>query len=82
MSATLFGVNAAQVLNGSERIDAYQSIDARIAKKFRTEDAVWEAALSFTDIGPGYETFNDNRGRVPFNRVARQTMLTLRASWF
>ncbi|MDP3457315.1 TonB-dependent siderophore receptor [Methyloversatilis sp.] len=82
VSATLFGVNAAQVLNGSERIDAYQSIDARIAKKFRTEDAVWEAALSFTDIGPGYETFNDNRGRVPFNRVARQTMLTLRASWF
>ncbi|MBC7205778.1 MAG: TonB-dependent receptor, partial [Methyloversatilis sp.] len=82
-SATLFGVNSARWFNGSERIDAYQTLDARIAKKFRSGPTTWEAALAVTDIGPRYETFNDDQGtRTPFNRVARQTMLTLRASWF
>ncbi|WP_430434671.1 TonB-dependent receptor plug domain-containing protein [Methyloversatilis sp.] len=83
VSATLFGVNSARWFNGSERIDAYQTLDARIAKKFRSGPTTWEAALAVTDIGPRYETFNDDQGaRVPFNRVARQTMLTLRSSWF
>ncbi len=53
-----------------------------MAKKFRSGNMMWEAALSVTDAGPGYETFNDNRTRVPFNQVARQTLLTLRSSWF
>lgn len=82
IAATLFGVNAAQYLNDSERTDSYRTLDARVAKKFRSGNMTWEAALAVTDIGPGYETFNDNRTRVPFNHVARQTMLTLRSSWF
>ena len=71
-----------QYLNGSKRVRAYQTMDARVAKKFRSGNMTWEAVLAVTDIGPGYETFNDNRTRTPFNRVARQTMLTLRSSWF
>ena len=83
IATTLFGVNSAQYLNGSKRVRAYQTMDARVAKKFRSGNMTWEAALAVTDIGPGYETFNDDQGaRVPFNRVARQTMLTLRSSWF
>jgi len=83
IAATLFGVNSAHYLNGSKRVRAYQTMDARVAKKFRSGNMTWEAALAVTDIGPGYETFNDDQGaRVPFNRVARQTMLTLRSSWF
>ena len=83
ISSTLFGVNSARWFSGSERIDAYQTWDVRVAKKFRSGDMLWEAALSVTDIGPGYETFNDDQAqRVPFNQVARQTLLTLRSSWF
>ena len=83
ISATLFGVNAATFLNGSKQVDRYQTMDARVAKKFRSGDMLWEAALSVTDIGPGYETFNDDQGtRVPFNRVARQALFSLRSSWF
>lgn len=83
ISSTLFGVNSARWFSGSERIDAYQTWDVRVAKKFRSGDMLWEAALSVTDIGPGYETFNDDQAqRVPFNKVARQTLLTLRSSWF
>lgn len=83
IAATLFGVNSAHYLNGSKRVRAYQTMDARVAKKFRSGNMTWEAALAVTDIGQGYETFNDDQGaRVPFNRVARQTMLTLRSSWF
>lgn len=83
VSATLYGVNSANFLNGSKPVDSYQTLDARVAKKFRSGNMVWEAALSVTDIGPGYETFNDDQSRrVPFNQVARQTLLTLRSSWF
>lgn len=83
ISATLYGVNSARWFSGSERVDSYQTLDARIAKKFRSGGTLWEAALAVTDIGPGYETFNDDQGsRVPFNQVARQTRFTLRASWF
>lgn len=83
ISTTLFGVNAATFLNGSKQVDRYQTLDARVAKKFRSGDMLWEAALSVTDIGPGYETFNDDQGtRVPFNRVARQALFSLRSSWF
>jgi iron complex outermembrane receptor protein len=83
IATTLFGVNSARYLNGSKRVRAYQTVDARVAKKFRSGNMTWEAALAVTDIGPGYETFNDNQGtRTPFNRVARQTMLTLRSTWF
>lgn len=82
VAATLYGVNSANFLNGSKPVDSYQTLDARVAKKFRSGNMLWEAALSVTDAGPGYETFDDNRARVPFNQVARQTMLTLRSSWF
>lgn len=82
VAATLFGVNGMNPLNGSEPIDRYQTMDARVAKKFRSGNMLWEAAVTVTDIGAGYETFNDNRRRVPFNRVDRQTLLTLRATWF
>lgn len=83
IATTLFGVNSARYLNGSKRVRAYQTVDARVAKKFRSGNMTWEAALAVTDIGPGYETFNDDQGtRTPFNRVARQTMLTLRSTWF
>lgn len=83
VSATLFGVNSARWFSGSERVDGYRTVDARIARKFRSGDMLWEAGVTATGIGPGYETFNDDKGtRTPFNRVARQTMFSLRASWF
>lgn len=83
LSATLFGVNGMTPLNGSKPISAYQTLDARLARKFRSASTVWEAALTVTDIGPRHETFNDDQAsRLPFNGVARQTMLTLRSSWF
>ncbi len=83
VSATLFGVGHARWRDNSKRIDDYHSLDARLAKKFRYGDMLWEAALALTDQGSGYETFNDNQGsRLPFNPVARQARFTLRASWF
>ncbi len=83
VSATLFGVGHARWRDNSKRIDDYHSLDARLAKKFRYGDMLWEAALALTDQGSGYETFNDNQGsRLPFNPLARQARFTLRASWF
>jgi iron complex outermembrane recepter protein len=83
VSATLFSVNSATWLSGSKEIDAYQTLDARIAKKFRSGNALWEVALAVTDIGAAHETFNDDQGtKAPFNEVPRQTRLTLRTSWF
>ncbi len=83
VSATLFGVNSARWLDGSERVSNYQTLDARVAKKFRSGDMLWEAAVAVTDIGSEYETFNDDQARrLPFNPVARQARFTLRASWF
>jgi iron complex outermembrane receptor protein len=83
VSATLYGVNSARWFSGSERVDSYQTLDARIAKKFRSAGALWEAALAVTDIGPRHETFNDDQGsRTPFNAVGRQVRLTLRTSWY
>lgn len=83
ISATLHGVNSARWFSGSERVDNYQTLDARIAKKFRSGDTLWEAALAVTDIGPRYETFNDDQGsRTAFNTVGRQARLTLRTSWY
>ena len=82
ISATLHGVNSARWFSGSERVDSYQTLDARIAKKFRSGGTLWEAAFAVTDIGPRYETFNDDQGsRTPFNAVGRQARLTLRTSW-
>ncbi len=83
VSATLFGVNSTRWFSGGERVQSYQTLDARVARRFRSGDVVWEAAVAVTDIGPEYETFNDDKDqRVPFNRVARQTRFTLRTSWF
>lgn len=83
VSATLFGVNGMTPLNGSQPIKRYQTMDARLAKKFRSGNMLWEAALTVTDIGQRYETFNDDQNtRLPFNRVARQTLFSLRSTWF
>jgi iron complex outermembrane receptor protein len=82
-SATLYGVNSARWFSGSERIDSYQTLDARIAKKFYSAGTQWELAFAVTDIGSKYETFNDDQGsRTPFNATARQARFTLRTSWY
>ena len=33
VSATLYGVNSANFLNGSKPVDSYQTLDARVAKE-------------------------------------------------
>ncbi len=82
VAATLFGVSAANFLNGSEKVDDYRTLDARITKAFVSGGMRWEVFLAATGIGPRYETFNDNRGRIPLNEVTRQTMLGLKGVWF
>jgi iron complex outermembrane receptor protein len=83
VSATLFGVNsAAQFLNGSEKTEAHQSLDARIAKKFRTADGVGGCVCRSPTSVRVTRPSTTTADAPPSMRSARQTMLTLRASWF